>query len=85
MAPPSPDGTTVSDHPGLMCEVTMRHRVPDAVLSALHQRFEHVSLTLDGTRLLVCAPDQSAVRGLVTFLWDVGLEVRSMTAAVHLG
>ena len=83
-APPSPDGTTVNDHPALMCEVTVSRRVPAAVLGSLRQRFEYVSLTLDGMRLVVSAPDQSAVRGLVNFLWDVGLEVRSMTSAVHL-
>jgi hypothetical protein len=63
--------------------VTVTGRVPDAVLNSLRQRFEHVSLTHEGTGLIVDGLDQSAIRGLVTFLWDVGLEVQAMTSTVH--
>jgi len=74
----------VSDQPALRCEVTVRGAVPDAVLGALRQRFEHVSLTCDRTCLRVGVLDQSAIRGLVTFLWDLGLEVQSMNSGVEL-
>jgi hypothetical protein len=73
----------VRDQTERRCEVTLGGQVPDAVLSSLQQRFEDVHLTPERTRLVVSGVDQSAVRAFVTFLWDVGLDVRSMTSEVH--
>lgn len=61
------------------CELTVRGPVSQSLLAVIRTRFEHVSMPDAGGPVLVIEDlDQSAVRALLTLLWDAGHEVLSM-------
>jgi hypothetical protein len=63
------------------CRVLLEAPMPDALLLALRTRFDGISTTQGGSCVMATGVDQAAVRALLTFLWDAGLEVRAMSCA----
>ena len=66
----------------LTYRLEIRGPLPRIAQDQLRERFGEVRLQSDGDRTLVsgnCA-DQSALRAVLSLLWDVGVEVRVVEA-----
>jgi hypothetical protein len=61
------------------CDLVLGQPPAESVIDSLRERFDDVSIGDHETHMVVLGVDQSAVRALLTYLWNLGMSIHSMT------